>query len=144
MLFVGSDHGGFRLKQELCAYLQKMDILFEDVGTYTDQSCDYPIFAKKVAEKISQNNVHRGILICTSGVGMSIASNKFHGVYAARLTDPDEVQQSVKHNGINVLCLPGNLSLDNAYELIRVFLATPVDESERHVRRRQQIKSFEQ
>ena len=144
MLLIGSDHGGFRLKQELCVYLQKMDILVEDVGTYTDQSCDYPIFAKKVAEKVSQNNVHRGILICTSGVGMAIAANKFHGVYAARLTNSDEVRQSVKHNGINVLCLPGDLSVNNAYELIKAFLNTLVDESERHVRRRKQIKSFEQ
>ena len=143
MLYLGSDHGGFRLKNELKAYLQRYSIAFEDVGTYTEESCDYPIFAEKVATCVEKNSTHRGVLICTSGVGMSIAANKFNGIYAARLTQLEEVIQAVKHNGINVLCLPGNLPVETAYTLIKTFLETSSDDSERHVRRRRLIQSFE-
>ncbi len=143
MLFVGADHGGFRLKQALCSCLRQHLIDFEDVGTDTDLSCDYPIYARKVAVRVQQNTSNRGVLICTSGVGMSIAANKFKGIYAARLTELSEVQQSIRHNGINVLCLPGNLPIDKAYDLVRTLLDTTMDEAERHVRRRQQVKSFE-
>lgn len=143
MLYLGSDHGGFRLKNELKAYFQRYSIAFEDVGTYTEESCDYPLFAEKVATNVQNDSTHRGVLICTSGVGMSIAANKFNGIYAARLTQLEEVEQAVKHNGINVLCLPGNLSVETAYTLIKTFLNTPIDESERHVRRRRLIQSFE-
>ena len=143
MLYIGSDHGGFYLKSELKNYFECNHIPFEDVGTYTDKACDYPIFAEKVAQNIQKNSTHRGVLICTSGIGMAIAANKFKGVYAARLTEVEEVKQAVKHNGINVLCLPGNLNIEKAYTLIKIFLETFSDQSERHIRRRKYIQSLE-
>lgn len=143
MLYIGSDHGGFHLKSELKGYLQRYQVAFEDVGTFMEEPCDYPIFAEKVSIKVQSDLCHRGILICTSGVGMSIAANKFKGIYAARLTQLKEIEQSVKHNGINILCLPGNLSAETAYTLIKTFLNTSIDMSERHIRRRKLIKSFE-
>ncbi|MGX8716575.1 MAG: RpiB/LacA/LacB family sugar-phosphate isomerase [bacterium] len=143
MLYLGSDHGGFALKEKLCEFLGKHGIAYEDLGTYTTESCDYPRFAALVATAVQKDSTHRGILICTSGVGMEITANKFHGIYAARLTQPGEVKTARQHNGINVLCLPGNLSVDLAGEMVTLFLETPLDISERHQRRRQLIAEFE-
>ena len=143
MLYLGSDHGGFMLKERLCAFLNERGIAYEDVGTQTTESCDYPRFAALVAAQVQSNVDHRGILICTSGTGMAITANKFRGVYAARLTQPDEVKAARQHNGINVLCLPGNLAPDLACDLVRLFLETPLDLADRHQRRRQQIADIE-
>lgn len=143
MLYLGSDHGGFALKEKLCAFLKKRRIAYEDLGTHGTESCDYPRFAALVAAQVQKNVDHRGILICTSGVGMAIAANKFRGVYAARLTQTDDVRTARQHNGINVLCLPGNLALDLACEMVTLFLETPLDTADRHCRRRQLIADFE-
>lgn len=143
MLYLGSDHGGFALKETLCAFLKEHGIAYEDLGTTRNESCDYPQFAALVATKVQSNSAHRGILICTSGVGMAIAANKFRGVYAARLTQLDEVKTARQHNGINVLCLPGGISPHLACELVTLFLETPLDMAERHQRRRQWIADFE-
>lgn len=143
MLYLGSDHGGFALKEKLCAFLKVREIAYEDLGTHTTESCDYPQFAALVAQKVQLNSDNRGILVCTSGVGMAIAANKFRGIYAARLTQPDEVKTARQHNDINVLCLPGSLAADLAYELVTLFLETPVDMADRHQGRRQLIATFE-
>ena len=143
MLYLGSDHGGFVLKEKLCAFLKERGMVYEDLGTYNNASCDYPQYAALVSSKVQANSAHRGILICTSGVGMAIAANKFHGVYAARLTQPEEVKPARQHNGINVLCLPGNLGADLAFEMVSLFLETPLDMSDRHCRRRQLIADLE-
>lgn len=143
MLYLGSDHGGFALKEKLCAFLKARGIAYEDLGTHNTQSCDYPQFAALVAQKVQLDSDNRGILICTSGVGMAIAANKFHGIYAARLIQPDEVKAARQHNGINVLCLPGSLAADLARKLVILFLGTPIDMADRHQRRRQLIATFE-
>ncbi len=144
MLYLGSDHGGFALKGKLCAFLKERGIAYEDLGTQSTESCDYPRYAALVAAKVQANSAHRGILICTSGIGMVIAANKFHGIYAARLTQPEEVKLARQHNGINMLCLPGNITQDLACEMVTLFLETPLDTSDRHCRRRQLIADFEQ
>lgn len=143
MLYIGSDHGGFVLKQNLCTCLKERGIDYEDLGTRNTESCDYPKFAALVAKKIQLNPQHLGVLICTSGVGMAIAANKFRGIYAARLTQLNEVKIARQHNGINVLCLPGGIATPLACEMIVLFLETSVDMGERHQRRRQQIVDFE-
>ena len=143
MLYLGSDHGGFALKEKLCVFLTEYGIVYEDLGTYNTESCDYPKFAALVATKVQLNPDHRGILICTSGVGMAIAANKFRYIYAARLTQLDEVRSARQHNGINVLCLPGNLAVDLARKMVVAFLETPLDMADRHQRRRQIIAEFE-
>ncbi len=143
MLYLGSDHGGFALKERLDAFLNERGIAYEDLGTHNTQSCDYPEFAALVATRVQADIAHRGILICTSGVGMAIAANKFRGIYAARLTQPDEVKIARQHNGINVLCLPGNIAANLACEMVDLFLKTPLDMSDRHQHRRQLIADFE-
>ena len=143
MLYLGSDHGGFMLKEKLCAFLDKNGIAYEDLGTRTAEGCDYPRFAALVAKHVQSDTNHRGILICTSGVGMAIAANKVRGIYAARLTHPDEVKTARQHNGINMLCLPGNLLPSLACEMVTKFLETPLDMATRHQYRRQLIANFE-
>lgn len=143
MLYIGSDHGGFSLKTELITALKKTDIKFQDLGTTSTTTCDYPIIAQKVALKVQSDKEHRGLLICTSGIGMAITSNKFKGIYAAPITSLQEIKQARKHNGINLLCLPGNLKTFVAFQLLRAFLTTSIDMDERHARRRQEIFEFE-
>ena len=143
MLYLGSDHGGFSLKTNLCSALSEVNISFEDLGTFSKDSCDYPVFAEKVAMKVQANIHHRGILICTSGIGMAITANKFKGIYAAEITTVEAVVKARQHNGINVLCLPGNLEPQTALNLIITFLNTELDTSERHARRRQKISNIE-
>lgn len=143
MLYLGSDHGGFTLKSALLSLLQKKGIPFFDVGTYTSESCDYPTFAKKVSIAVQQNPSNRGVLICTSGVGMSIVANKHVGVYAGLVTTLTGVQKACQHNAINVLCLPGELDSEFALQLIEVFLNTPADNADKYQRRRAQTKQIE-
>lgn len=144
MLYLGADHGGFGLKQALCAFLVSKKIDGIDVGTFSVAACDYPLFAKKVAQAVQENSQHRGLLICTSGIGMTVVANKFQGIYAACVTTEPAVQRARQHNGINVLCLPGSLSVACAEKLLHVFLTTELDGAERHADRRQQIAEIEQ
>ena len=143
MLYIGSDHGGFSLKTDLITALKKTDIKFQDLGTTSTMACDYPIIAQKVALKVQSDKEHRGLLICTSGIGMAITANKFNGIYAAPITSLQGVKQARQHNGINLLCLPGTLEASVAFQLLHVFLTTSIDTAERHIRRRQEILDFE-
>ncbi len=143
MLYLGSDHGGFSLKTSLCSALKSINISFEDLGTFSKDSCDYPIFAEKVALKVQMDSHHRGILICTSGIGMAITANKFKAIYAAEITTIEAIEKARQHNGINVLCLPGNLDHQTALKLVMIFLNTNQDTDERHTRRRREINDIE-
>ena len=143
MLYIGSDHGGFQLKQQLVQFFKANAFNYEDVGTYTHLPCDYPQIAQKVAQKVLLNEHHRGVLICTTGVGMCITANKFCGIYAARLTQIDEVKKARQHNNINVLCLPGTLPSTIAASLVTTFLDTATDLTDRHQKRRAMIAEIE-
>lgn len=143
MLYLGSDHGGFFLKRQLMSLLEAHGVPYIDKGTFSEASCDYPQFAIEVAKNVQKDATHKGVLICTSGVGMCIAANKFKGIYAACLTTPDAVIRARQHNGINILCFSGNLTPQLAYNLVHSFLSTDVDPGERHERRRQQIVAIE-
>lgn len=143
MLYIGSDHGGFVLKEKLCTFLKEQGIAYEDLGTKNAERCDYPKIAALVATKVQSDSDHRGVLICTSGVGMAITANKFRGIYAARLTQPEEVKIARQHNGINVLCLPGGIAAILACEMVSLFLETPMDMTYRHQQRRQFIADIE-
>lgn len=142
-IFIGADHGGFCLKEQILDWLEGQSLSVEDRGTSSAASCDYPLFAKAVAEQVQRAPKHRGILICTSGVGMAITANKFQGCYAACLSTQEAVVKARQHNGINILCLPGNLSLEAVIPLLKAFLATEMDQGERHVRRRSLIQAIE-
>lgn len=132
---VASDHAGYELKQYILNNLDK-NIEINDFGTESSESCDFPDYASKVCEFILENHDYRGILICGSGVGMSIAANKFSGIRAANVTDEITTIQSVEHNNVNVLCLGAN-NVDNetAKNLISVFLSANFSKEDRYLRR---------
>lgn len=102
---VGSDHGGIHLKKEITAYLESKGIEFEDFGAFVEESVDYPDYASPVGKKVANKEVDLGILVCGTGIGMSIAANKIRGVRAAVVTDEFSAKMSREHNNANILCL---------------------------------------
>lgn len=121
---LGSDHGGWKLKEEIKVYLKKEKYEFKDFGTYDLSSCDYPDYALAVAEAVAGGKVDRGILICTTGIGMSIAANKVPGVRAAVCKDVETARLSREHNDANVLVLAGKtVGIKEANDILQVWLA---------------------
>lgn len=140
---IGSDHAGFELKQKVLAWLREKACEVQDVGTHSEARCDYPDFAKVVAEKVSRGEVERGILVCGSGIGMSIAANKVAGVRAAECVDPYMAEVSRSHNDANVLCLGGRVvGEDVARKMVEIWLSTPF-EGGRHAQRVEKIREIE-
>jgi len=140
---VGSDHAGYRLKEFVKKLLEQKGFEVIDVGTYSEERCHYPIYAKKVAELVSKGEVPRGILICGSGIGMSIVANKFKGVRAALCHNIYSAKFSRLHNDSNILCLGGRVTgEDLSREIVEVWLNTPF-EGGRHSERLQIIEEIE-
>jgi len=138
-IVIGSDHAGFDLKEALKESFDGM----VDVGTYSEDSVDYPDFAAKVAGAISSGEFERGILICGSGVGMSIVANKFSGVRAALCTDTGTARMSRMHNDANILVLAGRrTNAETAAAIVTVWLHTEF-EGGRHTKRLDKIKNIE-
>jgi ribose 5-phosphate isomerase B len=134
-LAIASDHAGHKLKSYIIDNLKK-DINFKDFGTDSDSSCDFPDFAKEVCNYILKNESFRGLLICGSGVGMSIAANKIKGIRASNVVDEDTAIQSVEHNNVNVLCLGSNkVNEQRALSIINKFLKAEFIKDERYLRR---------
>ena len=132
---IGCDHAGLQYKEAIIDYLKIREIDYEDVGTYTPESCDYPVIAKKVAEKVIRNEVNRGILICGTGVGVSIVANKVHGIRAALCGDTYTARVCRAHNNSNVLCLGSRVIGEHlALDIVDVWLKTGF-EGGRHKRR---------
>lgn len=132
---IASDHAGYKLKQYLIDNLGE-EIIVKDFGTDSQESCDYPDFASEVAHFVLNNKNYRGILICGSGVGMSIAANKIKGIRASNVTNEETAIQSVEHNNVNILCLGSNY-MDNqeAVNIISKFLDAQFLNEERYQRR---------
>ena len=105
LLAIGSDHVGYALKESLKEIFRSKELSFKDMGTYSTERTDYPVFARAVVEEIQSNHCEKGILICGSGVGMSIAANKFPGIRAVLCTDPYTARASREHNDTNILAL---------------------------------------
>ena len=141
---IGADHGGFILKEKLLVRLAEMGHTASDFGTHGLDSCDYPEFAQAVGEAVAEGRADRGVLICTTGIGMAMAANKISGVRAAPAQSQDEVRLTREHNDANVLTL-GARYLDErgALELVRTFLETEFSHGERHVRRVAKIAQLE-
>ncbi|GAA4653900.1 ribose 5-phosphate isomerase B [Anaerocolumna aminovalerica] len=136
MIAIGSDHGGFELKQEVIKHLQERNIEYKDCGTYTKDSCDYPVFAKKVAEAVVNKECELGILICGTGIGISIAANKVKGIRAALCHDCFSAQATKEHNNANVLAMGARvIGPGLALKIVDTFLDTPFSNDERHIRR---------
>lgn len=143
MLVIGSDHGGLELKEAIKASLASRDMVVDDCGTYSGESVDYPDFAEKVACAVSRGEAALGILICGTGIGMSIAANKFPGVRAALVTDPFMAQMAKEHNNANILVLGGRvLSLELATKMVNLWLDTAY-EGGRHQQRLDKIARLE-
>ena len=142
MIALGSDHGGYELKQEIKKYLDEQKIAYVDMGSDSTASTDYPIYAKKVARAIQSGECDKGILICGTGIGISITANKFKGIRAALCTDCFCAEATRLHNDANVLALGGRVVGPGlALKIVDTFLNTPFSGDERHMRRIEQIES---
>lgn len=132
---MGSDHGGFALKQHLKTYLENKGCLVEDCGTDSTQSCDYPDFGRLAAEAVASGRCERGIVICTTGIGISISANKVRGIRCALCSEPLSAEMTRRHNDANMLALGARvLGSELAKDIVRIWLMTAF-EGERHARR---------
>lgn len=140
---LGNDHAGFDIKDDIITLLENLGHEVIDFGTNSNTSCDYPIFASVVSKAVKKGEVERGILICGSGIGMSIAANKYPGIRAALCTMPEMAKLSRMHNDANVLCIGSRLcSIELLKEIVTVWLQTEF-EGDRHVQRIQKIADIE-
>ena len=136
MIAIASDHGGYAMKQELLEHLKESSVEFEDLGCYSEQSVDYPVYAEKAARGVAEGVYERAILVCGTGIGMSIAANKIHGVRAALCADCYSAEMTRLHNDSNVLCLGGRtIGPELAKKILDIWLETPFSGAERHANR---------
>lgn len=132
---IGSDHGGFRLKEKIIEYFKEKNISFEDFGTYSEESCNYPVIAKEVANKVAKNEFQKGILVCGTGIGVSIVANKVKGIRAALCFDTFCAKMSREHNNANILCLGQRvLNEDVAIEIVDTWLNTEFEGGRHEIR----------
>lgn len=140
---LGCDHGGFRLKGDIMMHLKEKGLTFEDFGTFTEESCDYPDFARRVSEEVAGGNYDLGILVCGTGIGVSIAANKVKGIRAALCHDTFSARAAKEHNNANILTLGQRvIGAGLAMDIVDVFLGASF-EGERHARRLNKIAEIE-
>ena len=138
---IGCDHGGFTLKQEIIKYFNEKEIAFEDFGCYSEDSCDYTEYGKAVAEAVAAGKYEKGILICGTGIGISITANKVKGIRCALCSDCFSAEATREHNDANILALGGRVvGVGLALKIVDTFLNTPFSNEERHIRRISQIE----
>lgn len=136
MIALGSDHGGYDLKIKIKNYLEEKGYECKDYGCYDKSSCDYPEFGKAAAQAVASGECEKGIVVCTTGIGISIAANKIKGIRCALCTDAYLAKMTRLHNDANVLALGGGYLGDNlAYEIVDTFLNTEFSQGENHIRR---------
>ena len=136
MIAIGSDHAGFGLKQVIMEHLKERGEEDKDYGTYTEESTDYPIYGKKVGEAVASGECDRGIIICGTGIGISLAANKVKGIRAALCGDCFSAEATRLHNDANVLSLGARvIGEDLAKKIVDTFLDTPFSGEEKHLRR---------
>jgi ribose 5-phosphate isomerase B len=142
---IGADHAGYRLKDEVVPFLQSLGHEIEDVGCSCDQSVDYPDYALPVCDLVTSGKAERGILICGTGIGMSIAANKVRGIRCALVNDMFSAKATREHNDTNVLALGERvIGPGVALEIIRIWLETPFSNGERHVGRVNKVMQIEE
>ena len=141
MIAIGSDHGGFALKKALMKHLEQRGLAYKDFGTYSEASCDYPAYAKAVANAVASGECERGILICGTGIGVSITANKVPGIRAALCGDCFSAEATRQHNDANILCMGARVVGEGlALKIADTFLDTPFSNDPRHIRRISQIE----
>ena len=132
---IASDHGGYLLKQDILIWLEEHDIDYEDFGCYSTESVDYPVFAEKAARAVADGACDKGIVICTTGIGVSIAANKVKGIRCALCTDSLQAEMTRRHNDANMMALGAGITGGNlAKRMVEIFLNTEF-EGGRHARR---------
>ena len=142
---IGCDHGGFEIKNELVSHLTKRGFECEDMGIYSLEPVDYPDIAVKVAEAITSGQCERGILVCGTGIGMSLAANKIKGIRAAVCSDHFSAKYTRLHNDANILCMGGRVvGPGTACELADLFIDTEFSNGERHINRINKISALEE
>ena len=140
MIALGSDHGGFALKQHIKTYLDSRGSAWKDFGCDSTESCDYPDFGRAAAEAVASGACDRGIVICTTGIGISIAANKVKGIRCALCSEPLSAEMTRRHNDANMLAMGGGMIGPNmAARIVDAFLSTPF-EGGRHQRRVDKIE----
>ena len=143
MIAIGSDHGGYKLKEEIKKYLEEKEIEYTDCGTFDEESVDYPEIAQAVSSEVQDGHSEKGIIICRSGVGMSIVANKFKGIRCAKCNDEQEAKFSRMHNNANVLALGADyMDTSKAVRIVRTWIATEF-EGGRHETRVNMIEEIE-
>lgn len=136
MIALGSDHGGYGLKQEVIKHLKERGLEYKDYGCYSEESCDYPVYGRAVAEAVASRECERGIIICGTGIGISITANKVPGIRAALCHDCFSAEATRQHNDANVLAMGARvIGPGLALKIVDIFLDTPFSNDERHVRR---------
>ena len=143
MLAIGSDHGGYALKQTIMAHLTARGLEYRDYGTYSEASCDYPDFARAVAQAVAAGEAEFGILICGTGIGISITANKVPGIRAALCGDCFSAEATRSHNDANILALGARVvGAGLALTIVGAYVATPFSNDERHIRRIRKIEGL--
>ncbi|MDR3729517.1 MAG: ribose 5-phosphate isomerase B [Oscillospiraceae bacterium] len=140
---LGSDHGGYALKCDIIQLLEKLGYEYEDFGCYSTDSCDYPIFGEAAARAVAEGKCDRGIVICTTGIGISIAANKVKGIRCAHCADSLEAEMTRRHNDANMMAIGAGFTGKNLAErMVEVFLTTEF-EGGRHARRVAQLDAIQ-
>lgn len=143
MIAIGCDHGGFELKKEIMAHLDKRGLEYRDFGCFSNESCDYPIYARAVAKAVAAKDCEKGIIICGTGIGVSIVANKVPGIRAALCGDCFSAEATRLHNDANVLTLGARVTGPGlALKIVDTFLDTPFSGDERHARRISMIEDI--
>jgi ribose 5-phosphate isomerase B len=143
MIAIASDHGGYALKQEVIKHLQERGAEYKDFGCFSEDSCDYPQYGHLVAKSVVSGEYETGIIICGTGIGISIAANKVPGARAALCTDCFMAEAARQHNNANILAMGGRvLGSGLALKIVDTFLDTPFSNGERHIRRISQIEDI--
>lgn len=137
-----SDHRGYELKQDIINELKEYEII--DYGTYSNESVDYPDYAFKLGQKINEKEVEKGIAICGSGIGISIACNKVKNIRCAKVSNKEEAYYTRNDNDANVVAFSAKTEKETAFEFVRTFMSTPFSNEERHQRRIDKITAYEE
>lgn len=136
MIAIGCDHGGYELKLEIIEYLKKKGMAYKDFGCDSTESVDYPVYGKAVAKAVAEGECEKGILVCGTGIGMSIVANKVPGVRCALCTDCFSAEVTRLHNDTNILALGARITgASLALKIVDIWLNTPFSNDERHIRR---------
>ena len=144
MIALGSDHGGWALKQEVMKHLDARGLEYKDYGTYSEDSCDYPVYGKAVAHAVADGECEKGIIICGTGIGISITANKVKGIRCAQLSDLMSARLTREHNDTNMMALGAAIVGEGlALEIVDTWLDTAFSHGERHQRRIDKVMALE-